>query len=331
MDKKATNTAPGPVFIVGVNGSGTTMLADCLGRHPDLYIFPEETKVLPYFIYKIKSFGDPADLDTRKRLAEELGKCWAYREINNGKPVVLEDKMLSKPGFYGVLNGLYGYFAGSKGKKRWGEKTPMYLQHLEILSKFIPKAKFLHIYRDGRDVAQSLHRRFCRDPRRTIYRWKKIMKYSRSQGNRLKSRYMEISYEDLTGDPELYMRKICNFLELRFDSSVLRSSMPYFNDNSSNIKKGTIASSRDKWKSYFDKDMCLQLEKIAGSYLEELGYNTAFCKGDLDLTRLRSFVLKLGERIKQTIKFFRGNRKRALFQFYIRSREAIKQDTTNRF
>ena len=29
-----------PVFVVGMNGSGTTMLADSLGRHPELYYAP---------------------------------------------------------------------------------------------------------------------------------------------------------------------------------------------------------------------------------------------------------------------------------------------------
>jgi hypothetical protein len=331
MNMKKENTA-GPVFVVGVNGSGTTMLADCLGHHPDLYMFPEETKVLPYFIYKIKSFGNLSELDARKRLAAELGKCWAYRMINKGKPVVLEDKMLSEPGFNGVLNSLYGYFAKKQGKRRWGEKTPMYLQHLEILAKFIPNIKFIHIYRDGRDVARSLNRRFFRDPKRTIYRWKKILKLSRKQADQLgSSKYMEIRYEDLVGNPDFYMREICDFLELNFNSNVLKSSLPYSRDYFVNKKEGTIFDNHDKWKTYFNSKTVLELEKIAGTFLEELGYNTVYSKGDNDLSKSSLLAIKIIERIRQSILFFKTNRKKPVSQFYFRAKEALKQDYTNRF
>lgn len=36
-DAPRINSFAPPVFIVGMNGSGTTMLADSLGKHPDLY------------------------------------------------------------------------------------------------------------------------------------------------------------------------------------------------------------------------------------------------------------------------------------------------------
>ena len=47
-DVPRINSFAPPVFIVGMNGSGTTMLADSLGKHPDLYMFPNEAKVLPF-------------------------------------------------------------------------------------------------------------------------------------------------------------------------------------------------------------------------------------------------------------------------------------------
>ena len=46
---------PGPVFVVGMNGSGTSMLADCLGQHPDLFAIYFETKIFPYFFSHLNS------------------------------------------------------------------------------------------------------------------------------------------------------------------------------------------------------------------------------------------------------------------------------------
>ena len=45
MNAADANSAP--VFVVGMNGSGTTMLLDCLGRHPDLYAFPRKRGLSP--------------------------------------------------------------------------------------------------------------------------------------------------------------------------------------------------------------------------------------------------------------------------------------------
>ena len=47
-----------PVFVVGMNGSGTTMLLDSLGRHPALYAFPKETRLIPYLMSRVSTYGD---------------------------------------------------------------------------------------------------------------------------------------------------------------------------------------------------------------------------------------------------------------------------------
>ena len=47
-----------PVFVVGMNGSGTTMMLDSLGRHPELYGFPSETQMMPYIISQAPKFRD---------------------------------------------------------------------------------------------------------------------------------------------------------------------------------------------------------------------------------------------------------------------------------
>ena len=42
----------GQIFVVGYNGSGTTMIAECLGRHQQVYWFPGETGLIPFFLDK---------------------------------------------------------------------------------------------------------------------------------------------------------------------------------------------------------------------------------------------------------------------------------------
>src|SRR5204863_6414452 len=50
----------------------------------------------------------------------------------------------------------YEAYAAKHGKPRWGEKTPQYLKTMKRIAGALPEASFVHIIRDGRDVALSL-------------------------------------------------------------------------------------------------------------------------------------------------------------------------------
>ncbi len=80
----------------------------------------------------------------------------------------------------------------------------MNIQFIEELSAAIPDAKFIHIYRDGRDVAQSNHRRWNKNPQWSMYRWAHVVQAGRQAGEGLDSdRYLELGYEAFTSEPEL--------------------------------------------------------------------------------------------------------------------------------
>lgn len=275
------------LFIVGMNGSGTTMLADCLGRHPSLYMYPDETFVLPYVLKNLRRFGDLSELSSRRKLAGYLGRCASYWQINGERPLVFADSDLVEPGVTGVFDAIYLRFARAEGKSMWGDKTPMYVQHIELLAKHVAGARFIHICRDGRDVARSMHRRWRNNPFHTIYRWKKAVQMGREQGRDLGSeRYLEVRYEDVCGDPEAQMRQICSFLGLPFHPAVLESSMPSFGrfgrTGNSDRSVGSIVDKSGGYLEYFDRPQLTRLETIAGRRLCELRYAVEGKPGDLD-------------------------------------------------
>ena len=113
------------------------MLAECLGRHPEIYMFPQESYVLPHYIKKSESYGDLSKLEVRRKLARELAEHTAYWLVNGKSTLIVPDELLAEPGIGGVINGIYRYFAAKKGKRRWGDKTPMYIQHVEALADTI--------------------------------------------------------------------------------------------------------------------------------------------------------------------------------------------------
>lgn len=319
------------IFIIGINGSGTTMLAEALGRHPELYMFPQETRVLPYLVHR---YPDSIlhDLSARRALAGALGRSRAFWRCNGNQPLVLSDEVLvALDDFSSVVDAMYGHFAQLEGKQRWGDKSPMYLQHIDVLAQVFPNARFIHIYRDGRDSAQSFHRRWKQSPSRTIFRWKKAIALGREQGKRLGvTRYFELSYEDLTADPENWMRRVCAFAGLDFCPSVLSSSMQYMDESARQAAQGRMIQNSNKWRTYFNSDQIDELEQIAGKTLVDLGY-TVKLQGDKDLSSARLYWLKWQDWINFSIHHITAFGVRGLVPFFFRVRDALMQDKSNKY
>jgi len=319
------------IFVIGINGSGTTMLAEALGRHPELYMFPQETRVLPYLAQRYPD-STLHNLSARRALADTLGRSRAFWRRNSNQPFVLPDDVLvSLDDFSSVVDAMYGYFARLEGKQRWGDKSPMYLQHIDILSRAFPNARFIHIYRDGRDSAQSFHRRWRQAPSRTIFRWKKAIALGREQGQRLGiARYFELSYENLTTDPENWMRRVCAFSGLDFCHEVLDSSMQYMDESTRRIAQGRMVQNSNKWRTYFNSNQIDELEQIGGKMLADLGY-TVKLRGDKDLSFAKLYWLKWQDWTNYSIHHITNFGVRGLIPLFFRVRDALMQNKSNKY
>lgn len=273
----------GPVFVVGMNGSGTTMLADCLGQHPDLYMFPHEVRLLPYYVREDMGRDLPSR-ESLRRIADDIGRSKPVWQVNGRRAFVLPDKYLTGARAAEVIDSIFRYFADHAGKRRWGEKSPMNVLHMTLLAEAFPGAQFVHIVRDGRDAAQSFQRRFGHVPRETIYRWKRVVREGLRQGQALGTdRYLEIRYEELTAAPEEHLRAVCRFLGLPFDKKVLQASMRMADRDL--LKAGArISQNSGKWTHYFAPAEVRAHEHIAGMQLKAMGYPVSI-EGDEEPTR----------------------------------------------
>ena len=54
-----------------------------------------------------------------------------------------------------AIEAAYRAYARVNGKTRWGDKTPRYVESIPLLAKLWPEARFVHLVRDGRNVALS--------------------------------------------------------------------------------------------------------------------------------------------------------------------------------
>ncbi len=294
-----------PVFVVGMNGSGTTMLLDNLGRHPDLYAFPRETRLIPHLIASHSRFGDLQQDDNFQRLWEEVLGLKVFEYVNDHQKLELPEDWREYPRtLAGVLNGVFGIFAAREGKTRWCEKTPHHVQHIEKLARLFPESRFIHVVRDGRDCAASFNRRWHRTPELTMFRWKKVVVEGGRQGKSLgDDRYMEVRYEDLTTDPEHWLKEICGFLAVPFHEAVLLSSQPYLTaahmQSGEARKLGGLKPNSGNWKQYFSAGKIKKLERIGGATLHSFGYESNLPESDENPSALMRRVYTARDAIVQ--------------------------------
>src|SRR2546425_6282923 len=110
-------------------------------------------------------------------------------------------------------------------KPRWGDKTPGYVKHTRAVQDLLPEARFIHIIRDGRDVAVSLIEEWRASGRvmsvtRAAERWVSKISVGREQARELRF-YLEVRYEDLVLDSESVLRRICDFIDLPWHPDML--------------------------------------------------------------------------------------------------------------
>ncbi len=215
--KAKNNPRPVP-FVVGVMRSGTTLLRLMLDAHYDLAI-PSETRFFPALtpLFEREQVSPSELLDVLTSI-----NTWPDFEINR-EQLQLE---MEAAGIASAADGLrffYSSYAKRFNKQRWGDKTPYYGLHLDQISTLFPEARFVHIIRDGRDVALStkgLWFDLGNNIEEVAANWVSRIRQTR-QLAQLVPHYLEIRYEDLVSQPEAVLKRVCRFLHLPFDASML--------------------------------------------------------------------------------------------------------------
>lgn len=132
-DLPSSTVAPSTAFVVGCGRSGTTILGKVLSTHPQIsYRFE------PYHLW--------AALDKRTDV---------LNLYHSGKAQLMMDESLATAASQALFARL---FWPQDKRQLLMEKTPLNVFRIGYLRALAPKAKFVHIVRDGVDVAHSISR-----------------------------------------------------------------------------------------------------------------------------------------------------------------------------
>lgn len=261
-----------PVIIGGCARSGTTLARVILDSHKNLCCGPESGLF----------FRDDAGI---QRLANKfdvpLRKVRSMAQRSNSRAEFIEK--------------FFDFYARVCGKPRWAEKSPRNVQTLDYVFGVFPKARFLHMVRDGRDVACSL-RTFPRhsveegrlkplgtwnDLGPGIERW--VSDISASLAYRADPRYLEVRYEDLVLETRNTLQKVLKFIGEPWDDAVLRHyeissgsrDVTKFPQNPEAVRP-IIGESIGRWRRDLAATEQALFKEKAGSLLVDLGYETSY-------------------------------------------------------
>lgn len=211
---------PFPV-IVGVPRSGTTLLRMMLDSHSELAIPPETG-----FLLSDRIADSSLDLqEIAREMTEFPSDAPAWGDFGIGSDEFLNQvkTLPSGSGSGDVLRQFYRLYAAKHGKPRAGDKTPGYVNAMATVARVMPEARFIHIIRDGRDVALSWHKTWfapSKDVPTLVRKWAETILAARESAASL--HYREVFYADLLRDPAAVLRDICEFVDLRYEPSMLR-------------------------------------------------------------------------------------------------------------
>jgi hypothetical protein len=182
---------------------------------------------------------------------------------------------------------VYRWHGEAEGKARWGDKTPPYIEIVPQLAKMYPQARFIHLVRDGRDVARSFQNRgwvesqWLHDNGRE---WIRAMEcHWQLMRSDLRDRILLIYYEDLVLEPEATLRKVCRFIGERFEPQMLAwqekvdeqvSAREHLQHDRLKLRIGQEGLAR--WKRDLSVRSTFLCEAFMATHLRRLGYELRY-------------------------------------------------------
>ena len=274
-------------FIVGCGRSGTTLLRLMLDAHPELAI-PSES----YFPLRADAAWRHPDGGVDVSLFRWAIEPTEWFQRWRVAPERLDEAFNehTRLRYAEAVRRSFAAYAAERGKPRFGNKTPIHVVRLDRLARMFPEAVFVHIVRDGRDVAASfLEVPFGPDrlDEAAVF-WRNRVERGRASGRRIgPRRYREVSYEALVGDPERELRALAPFCGLDFDPAMLRSHERATPDRWYHRRLTEPPSRGRDWRRQMSPDDVTAFEVLAGPSLRRLGYERGARLGPVSAARSR--------------------------------------------
>jgi hypothetical protein len=280
-----------PIFVMGCHRSGTNLLYDTLLSAGGFVIY---RGYLPVHKILIPHFGSFQKRSNRERLLRVWLKSESFRRSGLPEGYVTEQVMNHCRSGGDFIRITMEEISRRQNVPRWAVYDPDAVLYMKQIKAEIPDALFVHIIRDGRDVALSLKRMGGFRPfpwtrrqlglNETAVYWCWMVRHGRQNGNEMPADYLEMHYEQLVSDPRQALKKLAQFIDLDLDyDTIQRAALGRVAEPNSSFAVETESSPPiGRWMEKLNSEQIKGIESVAGDTLEEFEYELATSPSERD-------------------------------------------------
>ena len=284
-----------PVFVVGCPRSGTTVLYHMLLSAGGFAVYRSETNV---FNLLAPRFGGMHSARDRKKLMEVWLNSIMFRVSGLDAKSVAAKVIEECHNAGDFLRIVMGEIARNQKVERWADCTPEHLLYMAEIKRQIPNALFIHIIRDGRDVALSYVKQGWTHPlpwdsseslvMAGLY-WSWVVKQGHECGKHLGADYQEVRFEELVTHSQETLSRLSNFIDHDLDcETIQRAGIGSVSEpNSSFGREAGTFDPVGRWRSKMSAREIEDFEALVGDRLRELGYPLASKRRTASLRAIR--------------------------------------------
>lgn len=309
MASRSISGSP-PIFIGGDGRSGTTLLSLVLNAHPELSVGPElhfrgPKNLGPYLRECLglliaddpRAFGKELKKNPQFKLGVQFAKRCHRFGIGFADLDAMVGEAMARTGSHlrsfrdrcALIDAIGRHRLRVDGTRRWGIKIMRDIGKPHPYAGAWPGAQFVHIIRDGRDVAASQigeHGTWgYADIEAAASGWADLIGRSRAASGAVS--ILEIRYEDLVQDPGHTVAEVLEYLGLAWDDAVLSHSQqkqslydnPYNHPSLDSVREAINTSAVGRYREDLLPAQTKAFERVAGATLAALGYGTAYLTG----------------------------------------------------
>jgi hypothetical protein len=261
----------GPLFVVGMWRSGTSLLYTLLNKHPEICLMYEAD--LPLLPVLFRRSGAKADWLER----------WEFWNSALSRHRIDRRQIPTRvPELNSAAEIVWKQYAGGA---IYGEKSPNYYDSLQSLSREFPNARFVVIWRDPADICRSILR--AAQTGSSFFAKRGITHRALIGMHRLKSECeallrhgvpaYQVQYEEMIKDPARILSGVCEFLGIPFDPQMAsleggdRSAI-YEADHHAGVKTNTIGGKNGEGREeVLPPDFKNKIERYVGRWQREYG------------------------------------------------------------
>lgn len=232
-----------PIFLLGTQRSGTTLLARILSSHSKLYIQNE----LPMDGLFDTPMSKEIIIDRFKTKISRMHRVEVSR-YQHELPI-------------------------------WGLKDPLLTYQLDALEQYFPESKYILIVRDGRGVVNSyIENRWGLGTNvfTGAQRWLREVSIQRKFCEQMQQNSITLRFEDLVADIQTQTRRVCDFLGVEFEEGMLvyHQKESGFGRNRENLNtdRAPDQTISEKWKQKLTMRQVSIIESLSGEELSLYGY-----------------------------------------------------------